>query len=85
MGLGYIGQANEIFSLAVADVFRQLIKKEEANVRRLQQHLEEINDDSTIINPNIHKPNEALFSVIKDRHSIYATIENVVHELNRYG
>lgn len=66
--------------LAVADVFRQLIKKEEANVRRLQQHLEEINDDSIIINPNIHKPNEALFSVIKDRHSIYATIENVVHE-----
>ena len=66
--------------LAVADVFKQLIKKEQANVRRLQQHLDEINDDSIIINPNIYKPEEALFSVIKDRHSIYATIENVVLE-----
>ena len=66
--------------LAIADVFKQLIKKEEANVRRLQQHLDEISDDSVIINTNIHKPNEALFSVIKDRHSIYGTIENVVQE-----
>ena len=48
--------------------------------RRLQQHLDEINSDSVIINTNIHKPNEALFSVIKDRHSIYGTIENVVQE-----
>lgn len=66
--------------LAIADVFKQLIKKEEANVRRLQQHLDEIKSDSVIINTNIHKPNEALFSVIKDRHSIYGTIENVVQE-----
>ncbi len=67
--------------LPVADVFKQLIKKEEANVRRLRQHLEEINDDSVIINSNLYsRPNEALFSVIKDRHSIYGTIENLVQE-----
>ena len=66
--------------LPVADVFRQLIKKEEANVRRLQQHLDEMNDDSVIINHSIHDRNEALFSVIKDRHSVYATVENLVQE-----
>ena len=53
--------------LAVADVFRQLIKKEEANVRRLQQHLEEINDDSIIINPNIHKPKKIIFKLVDHR------------------
>lgn len=67
--------------LPVADVFKQLIKTEEANVRRLQQHLEEINDEAVIINSSLYNQRtEALFSVIKDRHSIYATIENVVQE-----
>jgi len=67
--------------LPVADVFKQLIKKEQANVRRLQQHLDDLNDDSIIINSSMYnKPNEALFTVIKDRHSIYATVENVIQE-----
>ena len=66
--------------LAVEDVFRQLIKKEEANVRRLQQHLDEMNSHSVIINESANYADEPLFSVIKDRHSIYATVENLVHE-----
>jgi len=66
--------------LAVPDVFRHLIKKEEASVRRLQQHLDEMNEDSLIINESINNSDEPLFSVIKDRHSIYATIENLVQE-----
>ena len=67
--------------LQISDVFKQLIKREEASVRRLQQHLSEINDNSVIINSNLYKQTqEPLFSVIKDRHSIYGTIENVVEE-----
>lgn len=67
--------------LQISDVFKQLIKREEASVRRLQQHLSEINDSSVIINSNLYKETqEPLFSVIKDRYSIYATIENVVEE-----
>ena len=66
--------------LTVEDVFRQLIKKEEANVRRLQQHLDEMSSHSVIINESVNYANEPLFSVIKDRHSIYATIENLVQE-----
>lgn len=67
--------------LQISDVFKQLIKREEASVRRLQQHLSEINENSLIINSNLYRQNqEPLFSVIKDRHSIYGTIENVVEE-----
>jgi len=67
--------------LQISDVFKQLIKREEASVRRLQQHLSEINDSSVIINSNLYKETqEPLFSVIKDRYSIYGTIENVVEE-----
>ena len=67
--------------LQISDVFKQLIKREEASVRRLQQHLSEINENSVIINSNLYKQTqEPLFSVIKDRHSIYGTIENVVEE-----
>ena len=67
--------------LQISDVFKQLIKREEANVRRLQQHLNEINENSLIINSGLYdQPQEPLFSVVKDRHSIYATIENVVAE-----
>lgn len=67
--------------LQISDVFKQLIKREEASVRRLQQHLSEINESSVIINSNLYKETqEPLFSVIKDRYSIYATIENVVEE-----
>ncbi len=67
--------------LQISDVFKQLIKREEASVRRLQQHLNEINENSVIINSNLYtQPQEALFSVIKDRHVIYGTIENVVEE-----
>ena len=67
--------------LQISDVFKQLIKREEASVRRLQQHLNDINENSVIINSNLYtQPQEALFSVIKDRHIIYGTIENVVEE-----
>ena len=67
--------------LQISDVFKQLIKREEASVRRLQQHLSDINENSVIINSNLYKhTKEPLFSVIKDRHSIYGTIENVVEE-----
>ena len=67
--------------MQVADVFKLMIKREEANVRRLQQHLEELNNDFSAIHSNLDsKSTEALFTVIKDRHSIYATIENVVQD-----
>lgn len=67
--------------LQISDVFKQLIKREEASVRRLQQHLNEINENSLVINSGLYdQPQEPLFSVVKDRHSIYATIENVVEE-----
>ena len=35
--------------LQISDVFKQLIKREEANVRRLQQHLNEINENSLLL------------------------------------
>lgn len=67
--------------LQISDVFKQLIKREEASVRRLQQHLSEISQDSVIINSNLYaKSQEPLFSVIKDRHSIYGNIQNLVEE-----
>ena len=55
-------------------------KEGRSKCRRLQQHLDEMNDDSVIINHSIHDRNGALFSVIKDRHSVYATVENLVQE-----
>lgn len=66
--------------IPVADVFKQMIKREEANVRRLKQHLDELSISSPIIHSGLHKPNEALFTVIKDRHNIFATIENMLQE-----
>ncbi len=67
--------------IPVSDVFKQMIKREEANVRRLQQHLDELKSDSVIINSDISiQSNEALFTVVKDRHNIYATIENIIQE-----
>ena len=67
--------------LQISDVFKQLIKREEASVRRLQQHLSEISQDSVIINSNLYaKSQEPLFSVIRDRHSIYGNIQNLVEE-----
>jgi len=67
--------------IPVSDVFKQMIKREEANVRRLQQHLDELNAESFVIKSDIHvNANEPLFNVVKDRHSIYATIENIVQE-----
>ena len=68
-------------ALPVADVFKQLIKRKEANVRRLKLHLDELSSKTTIIQSEIYSAHhEALFSVVKDRHSIYATIENMVQE-----
>lgn len=67
--------------IPVSDVFKQMIKREEANVRRLQQHLDELKSDSVIINSQFsQQTNEALFTVVKDRHNIYATIENIIQE-----
>tara|TARA_X000001036_G_scaffold279634_1_gene259745 strand:+ start:104 stop:1459 length:1356 start_codon:yes stop_codon:yes gene_type:complete len=67
--------------IPVSDVFKQMIKREEANVRRLQQHLDELKSDSVIINSELStQSNEALFTVVKDRHNIYATIENIIQE-----
>lgn len=66
--------------IPVADVFKQMIKREEANVRRLKQHLDELSISSPIIHSGLYKPNEALFTVIKDRHNIFATIENMLQE-----
>jgi sugar-specific transcriptional regulator TrmB/predicted hydrocarbon binding protein len=67
--------------IPVSDVFKQMIKREEANVRRLQQHLDELKSDSVIINSQLsQQTNEALFTVVKDRHNIYATIENIIQE-----
>ncbi|MCH1527770.1 MAG: hypothetical protein L7S49_06115, partial [Candidatus Poseidoniaceae archaeon] len=67
--------------LPVSDVFKQMISREEANVRRLKLHLDELSSNDVVIRNEIYnKPNEALFTVVKDRHSIYATIENVVQE-----
>ena len=67
--------------IPVSDVFKQMIKREEANVRRLQQHLDEMNSQSLVISSDIPvNTNEPLFNVVKDRHSIYATIENLVQE-----
>ena len=67
--------------LPVSDVFKQMIRREEANVRRLKQHLDDLSSNDVVIRNEIYnKPNEALFTVVKDRHSIYATIENVVQE-----
>ncbi len=68
-------------ALPVADVFKQLIKREEANVRRLKLHLDELSSKTTVIQSEIYSQHqEALFSVVKDRHSIYATIDNMVQE-----
>ena len=67
--------------IPVADVFKQMIKREEANVRRLQQHLEELSKDTAVIQSEMNSPAaEALFTVVKDRHNIYAMIEHMIQE-----
>ncbi|MGY8755206.1 MAG: V4R domain-containing protein [Candidatus Poseidoniales archaeon] len=67
--------------IPITDIFKQLIKTEEAQVRRLQLHLVELQQASPVVmmNPDTNY-REPTFTILKDRHNIMATLENLISE-----
>jgi sugar-specific transcriptional regulator TrmB/predicted hydrocarbon binding protein len=67
--------------IPITDIFKQLIKTEEAQIRRLQQHLDDIQQGNNVVMINPESIfQEPTFTVLKDRHNIMATFENVISE-----
>ena len=69
------------FGMPINEVFKQIIRKKEFDLQRVQDNLKSLNErnDLPILSVNISQ-NEDSFSVIKDRHSILATAESVISE-----
>ena len=67
--------------LTIAEIFHQLINREEAELRRLRNHLEELESgpaEAFISIPS--EVNEATFTVIKDSNHIQAAMERMVED-----
>ena len=69
------------FGMTINDVFKQIIRTKEMDLRRINENLESLTNSGNyaiISNQPIH--DEDSFSVLKDRHAIHATIESIVAE-----
>ncbi len=69
------------FGMTVKDVFSQIIRTKEMDLRRLNENLDSLNDSVNI--PILSQTNfntDDSFSVLKDRHAILATVESVIAE-----
>ncbi|MDA9722764.1 hypothetical protein N9U53_01570, partial [Euryarchaeota archaeon] len=69
------------FGMPINEVFKQIIRKKEFDLQRVQDNLKTLNQrkDLPILSVNISQTEDS-FSVIKDRHSILATAESVISE-----
>ena len=69
------------FGMRIEEVFQQIIRIKEMDLRRIQHNLENLSSNSEIAIMSVDQTSEEdTFSVLKDRHTIMATIESVVAE-----
>ena len=69
------------FGMKIEEVFEQIIRIKEMDLRRIQQNLENLSSNLEIPIMSVDQStDEDSFSVLKDRHTIMATIESVVSE-----
>ena len=69
------------FGMKIEEVFQQIIRIREMDLRRIQHNLENLSSNSEIAIMSVDQSSEEdTFSVLKDRHTIMATIESVVAE-----
>ena len=69
------------FGMRIDEVFQQIIRIKEMDLRRIQQNLEGLSTNSELPIMSVDQTSEEdTFSVLKDRHTIMATIESVIAE-----
>ena len=69
------------FGMRIEEVFQQIIRIKEMDLRRIQHNLENLTSNSEIPIMSVDQSSEEdTFSVLKDRHTIMATIESIVAE-----
>ena len=73
------------FGMTINEVFKQIIRTKEMDLRRINENLEELTSSSNLaILSTASSQDEDSFSVLKDRHAIHATIESVVSEAEEH-
>ncbi|RPG77155.1 MAG: hypothetical protein CBE08_000785 [Euryarchaeota archaeon TMED248] len=73
------------FGMKIEEVFEQIIRIKEMDLRRIQQNLENLSTNLDIPIMSVDQStDEDSFSVLKDRHTIMATIESVVSEAENH-
>ena len=72
------------FGMTINEVFKQIIRTKEMDLRRINENLESLNTTSNqaIISNSVNHDEDS-FSVLKDRHTIHATIESIVSEAEK--
>ena len=69
------------FGMTINEVFKQIIRTKEMDLRRMNENLESLtNSGHFAIVANQPTHHEDSFSVLKDRHTIHATIDSIVSE-----
>ncbi|MGB0463717.1 MAG: helix-turn-helix domain-containing protein [Candidatus Poseidoniaceae archaeon] len=73
------------FGMTINEVFKQIIRTKEMDLRRINENLDSLNSSSNhaIISRQLEYEEDS-FSVLKDRHAIHATIESIVSEAERH-
>ncbi len=69
------------FGMTINEVFKQIIRTKEMDLRRMNENLESLTNSghfAIVANQPMH--HEDSFSVLKDRHTIHATIDSIVSE-----
>tara|TARA_B100000927_G_scaffold154291_1_gene124331 strand:- start:3241 stop:4584 length:1344 start_codon:yes stop_codon:yes gene_type:complete len=69
------------FGMTIKEVFKQIIRTKEMDLRRINENLDSLATSSNyaIISTSSNHEEDS-FSVLKDRHTIHATIESIVSE-----
>ena len=69
------------FGMTINEVFKQIIRTKEMDLRRMNENLESLTKSGHFaIVSDQPSHDEDSFSVLKDRHTIHATIESIVSE-----
>ena len=73
------------FGMTINEVFQQIIRTKEMDLRRLNENLESLTQSNNLpIISNAHNADEDSFSVLKDRHAILATVESMIAESEKH-
>ena len=73
------------FGMTVNEVFKQIIRTKEMDLRRLNENLESLTKSTNFpIISDVSIAAEDSFSVLKDRHAILATVESMIAESEKH-